>query len=725
VIDLFAAFDDAEDPDPALIYTIENNTNLSLFTSTTINSAQGTLTLNYGPSTDGTADITVRATDTGSPALFVETSFTVTVDPGGPGTIEVRVNASSDDAEERPSGSVKLTSSDLELTQDKTNQQVVGIRFTGLNIPPGASIQNAYLQFQADETGSDPTSLAIYAQAVDDATTFTSTYGDISSRTTTSASVPWSPEPWTTRGEAGPNQRTPNIATVIQEIVSRPGWSGGNALAVIITGTGKRTAESFNGVPSAAPMLHVEYSPGGGNLSPTTSGIADVNANTDAPDTVIDLFAAFDDFEDPDPALTYTIEDNTNPSLFTSTTIDGVLGTLTLDYAAATNGTAEITVRGTDTGTPVLFVETTFTVTVSDVNQPPTTIVDVRVAARSDDAEERFSGVVKFVSKDLDMVDDPTESGVQQTIGIRFNGLAIPQGAVITSANVQFEASAFDDDPTTLQFHGEDTDNAATFDTTDFNVTSRQVTNATVAWTPPVWTTAGEAGVNQQTPNIASVIQEIVDRAGWVAGNSMALIITGFGERAAVSYDGDVVNGTNGAPLLHVEYTLDQSPLVVQSTGSPPSSAQPLDEGQLAPIVDEAISRLSQSAGPGVANVLSGLDFEVVDLPGNMLGRALPNAIQIDVDAAGFGWFVDATPNDDLEFMVDSSTSQLVADAGSPAHERVDLLTTVMHELGHVLGFQHTDLDGLMDEELPLGTRRLADPLSGLDVDAFYERFGS
>ncbi len=175
--------------------------------------------------------------------------------------MEVQVSASSDDAEERPSGSVKLASSDLELTQDKTNQQIVGMRFTGLNIPPGATIQNAYLQFQADETGSDPTSLTIQAEAADNATTFTSTRGNISSRTTTNAAVPWSPAPWNTKGEAGPNQQTPNIATVIQELVNRPGWSSGNSLAIIVTGTGKRTAEAFNGVPSAAPMLHIEYLP--------------------------------------------------------------------------------------------------------------------------------------------------------------------------------------------------------------------------------------------------------------------------------------------------------------------------------------------------------------------------------------------------------------------------------------------------------------------------------
>jgi hypothetical protein len=44
---------------------------------------------------------------------------------------------------------------------------------------------------------------------------------------------------------------------VLQEIVSRPGWTPGHAVAVIITGSGTRTAEAFNG--TAAPVLHVEY----------------------------------------------------------------------------------------------------------------------------------------------------------------------------------------------------------------------------------------------------------------------------------------------------------------------------------------------------------------------------------------------------------------------------------------------------------------------------------
>jgi hypothetical protein len=74
------------------------------------------------------------------------------------------------------------------------------------------------------------------------------------------ASVGWTPVAWPTVRQAGPDQRTPNLATVIQEIVSRPGWASGNALALIITGTGTRTADSVEG--GWGPILHIEYQTG-------------------------------------------------------------------------------------------------------------------------------------------------------------------------------------------------------------------------------------------------------------------------------------------------------------------------------------------------------------------------------------------------------------------------------------------------------------------------------
>jgi PKD repeat protein len=181
------------------------------------------------------------------------------MNPDGSITLEVRVAASTDDAEQQADQSMYLTSSDLELVYDG-GDQTVGMRFTGVAIPQGTSISDAHVQFQVDETPSGPTSLTIHGEATDDAVTFGAADSDISNRDTTDAAVSWTPEPWPNRGEAGVDQRTPNIASIIQEIVSRGGWASGNALAIIITGTGERVAESYDGESSAAPLLHVNYS---------------------------------------------------------------------------------------------------------------------------------------------------------------------------------------------------------------------------------------------------------------------------------------------------------------------------------------------------------------------------------------------------------------------------------------------------------------------------------
>jgi hypothetical protein len=52
-------------------------------------------------------------------------------------------------------------------------------------------------------------------------------------------------------------QRTPDLSAVVQEIVGQPGWASGNAIAIMIAGTGTRTARAFNA--AGAPVLHIEY----------------------------------------------------------------------------------------------------------------------------------------------------------------------------------------------------------------------------------------------------------------------------------------------------------------------------------------------------------------------------------------------------------------------------------------------------------------------------------
>jgi len=70
--------------------------------------------------------------------------------------------------------------------------------------------------------------------------------------------VHWSPGEWR-KSASDAQQRSPDISLVIQEIVSRPGWSAGNSLALLIDGSGRRTAESVDGERDSAAQLLVEY----------------------------------------------------------------------------------------------------------------------------------------------------------------------------------------------------------------------------------------------------------------------------------------------------------------------------------------------------------------------------------------------------------------------------------------------------------------------------------
>jgi C1A family cysteine protease len=203
--------------------------------------------------------------------------------------IKVRVSASSDDAEEFPSGEMYLDSSDLELVydawQDRGNQ-TVGVRFNGVDIPQGAKILDAHVQFQVDEPNWEPTSLEIEGEDIDNAPSFLEADWNISSRARTDAQVSWSPEPWTIVGEPGPAQRTADISSIIQELVDRPGWASGNSLAIIITGTGKRVAESYDGDKDGAPFLYVAYtipniiSVPAGDVAALKASIKEANGNT-------------------------------------------------------------------------------------------------------------------------------------------------------------------------------------------------------------------------------------------------------------------------------------------------------------------------------------------------------------------------------------------------------------------------------------------------------------
>ncbi len=203
-------------------------------------------------------------------------------------TLNSIISQKSDDAEEEgPEGDnggpgyMYKSSSDLELVSDidapSSGTQKIGMRFQDLDIPVGATITNAFITFRAvsadsPNTNSGTTNLTIKCEDADSPSTFGSNDYNISNRTLTSASASWSPGAWTT----GVDYDTPDLSAAVQEVVNRPGWSSGNSMVFVITGTGSRSAYSYDGNSALCPRLTIEYTTGGGAAIPANPDISAV-----------------------------------------------------------------------------------------------------------------------------------------------------------------------------------------------------------------------------------------------------------------------------------------------------------------------------------------------------------------------------------------------------------------------------------------------------------------
>lgn len=134
------------------------------------------------------------------------------------------------------------------------------------------------------------------------------------------------------------------------------------------------------------------------------------------------------------------------------------------------------------------------------------------------------------------------------TVGLRFSGVAIPRGAKITAAYLEFRAIVPSSGQLKLTVRGNDADSASAFGSSARNLSSRTKTSASSTWQPRSWST------NQITRSseLKDIVQEIVNRGGWQSGNALAFTITGSGSasRAAMSLN----KSQAYAPTLVVSY---------------------------------------------------------------------------------------------------------------------------------------------------------------------------
>lgn len=423
--------------------------------------ANGALTGTPGSTHGGVNTFLVRVTD---PNGSIHTATLLIAVP----TLTVAVGSSADDAEQSVSGAVSVSSTDLEMVNDDAGgagNQIIGVRFNGLAVPRGAMITSATIQFTADESQSDSTTLLIFAEASDDAAVFTESLNNIGSRPRAPLHVLWQPAAWTA-GQANAAQRTPNLAGLVQEVTSRPGWMSGNALAFIISGFGHRTADAFDKSGGFPAQLTVSYT---------------------------------------SPAPLYSV--------------------------AAT------------------------------------------VNAGANDAEQSAAGAVALSSTDLELVNDGILGN--QTLGLRFENIAVPAGAVVANANIQFSADEAQNEATTLTIHAQAADNAGVYTTVANDISSRPRTATSVAWSPEAWNAVDERGALQRTPDLAPLVREVIARPGWSSGNAMGFILTGTGRRTA-----DAADEIGGSPAtLTVDYWRETPlPTYLSWAAAHPGASSPADD---------------------------------------------------------------------------------------------------------------------------------------------------
>ncbi len=501
-------------------------------------------------------------------------------------TLETQVAAQNDAAEEQSDGSMYRTSSDLELVRDG-NDQTIGVRFLNINIPSGATITNAELEFVIDKKQTEATNLVIVGEKTLTPPTFGGGNNNISNRNTTTSTVPWNAVPALEQNE---KLISPDLTSVINELVSQTNWdTSSHDMVFIITGSGKREVESWNGGDGRQPLLRITYSTGGGSTSTEEQlvGLRFEDVGVPQGATITDAYIEFAAASSNSDATSLVITaENVDDSATSFTAAAGNLSTRAVNATSTTvawntveswtqnehyltpdiktvvqevvnrpgwcgnNAMAFFINGGSGLREAVSYEGNTAAAPVLRINYDESSVTSgacinqsfqAQVATGSNDVEQQSDGTMYSSSSDLEL----TEDGGTQTIGLRFTNIKIPQGTTIMEAYLDFTAKSSHSGATSLTIKAEKSADAGAFTSSAYDLTSRTLTSASTAWSPSAWT----AEETYTSPDIKSIVQEIVNEGAWDGGHALNIIISGSGLRRAWSNDGQPAS----APVLRVK----------------------------------------------------------------------------------------------------------------------------------------------------------------------------
>ncbi len=182
-------------------------------------------------------------------------------------------------------------------------------------------------------------------------------------------------------------------------------------------------------------------------------------------------------------------------------------------------------------------------------------LLELQVGASADDGYETVAGVNRITDQ------EPLADSSSEYVGVRFQGVTIPQGATILRAGLSFVFSDQVNGDPEGTIYGDDSDNAAAFTTGTNNISNRTPTTATVS--------IDETGLLSdyatfvELAEVTAIVQEIVDRGGWSSGNALALIYHAGSD------------GSRDFQALHYDYGAALAPKlsILYATGTPQAEA--------------------------------------------------------------------------------------------------------------------------------------------------------
>ncbi len=154
---------------------------------------------------------------------------------------------------------------------------------------------------------------------------------------------------------------------------------------------------------------------------------------------------------------------------------------------------------------------------------------DAGVDVSYDDGEYENDAVDKLYDDDLDMGWEGDDLNIMTTF-LRFQSVYIPQGATIDSAFLRIYAHEDEADEARVTIYAEAIDNSPIFNDTEL-MSDRTWGTDSVKWIiSESWT----MWQPYKSIDIASVLQGVVNRSGWVSGNALTIFLRGEDQGASL-----------------------------------------------------------------------------------------------------------------------------------------------------------------------------------------------